>query len=44
MLTGSCFRRDEAGALIECRSYADEDGNVWTEEIVIEPAPESATE
>lgn len=37
--TGSCFRRDESGALIECRSFVDDDGIVWTEEILVEPAP-----
>jgi hypothetical protein len=40
--TGSCFRRDPDGALIECRSFEDEDGNVSTDEIVVEPAPPPA--
>jgi len=38
MQTGSCFRRDDDGALIECRSFEDEAGNVWTDEIIIEQA------
>jgi hypothetical protein len=42
--TGSCFRRDQDCALIECRSFENESGNVWTEEVVLEPAAEPAVD
>jgi len=44
MLTGSCFRRNDAGDLIDCRSYTDEAGHVWTVEVVVELADEATPE
>lgn len=38
--TGECYWRDEAGAIWLAESYVDENGEVTTEQTLIEPAPE----